>query len=132
MGDRIALPIIGRPRTTPRDVVRRLVGLLRGRCPRCLEGKVFGGIVTMNESCPSCGLRFGREWGYFFGAMYFSYALAVFGIGVGLVVGSWLAPDAAWTPIVALSTVFFLPFVPAAFRMSRVIWLYFDHFWDPR
>jgi len=31
----------------------------------------------MNEHCPHCGLRFEREQGYFLGAMYISYGLAL-------------------------------------------------------
>ena len=31
----------------------------------------------MFERCPVCGLKFEREQGYFLGAMYVSYALAI-------------------------------------------------------
>jgi uncharacterized protein (DUF983 family) len=32
---------------------------LRGRCPRCGEGKLFRGFVALRPSCSSCGLDFG-------------------------------------------------------------------------
>jgi len=31
----------------------------------------------MNDRCPACGLRFNREPGYFLGAMYISYGMAL-------------------------------------------------------
>jgi hypothetical protein len=85
----------------------------------------------MNETCPRCGLRFGREWGYFFGAMYFSYAFGVAGIGAFLALGTALFPERSWVEIVIASTIAFAPFVPASFRASRILWLYFDHLFDP-
>ena len=51
--------------------------MLRLRCPRCLAGRVYRGLLTMNERCPQCGLTFEREPGYFTGAMYASYLLAL-------------------------------------------------------
>src|SRR4051812_42049322 len=52
--------------------------MLRRRCPECGRGPIFGSAWSMHERCPVCGLRFGRgEPGYFTGAMYFSYALAI-------------------------------------------------------
>ncbi|MFA6264841.1 MAG: DUF983 domain-containing protein [Pseudolabrys sp.] len=33
-------------------------GLL-GRCPRCGEGKLFDGFLTLRPSCDKCGLDFG-------------------------------------------------------------------------
>src|SRR5437899_10038697 len=53
----------------------RLWSIVRLRCPRCFDGKVFRGSFQMNETCPVCGMRFEREQGYFLGAMYASYFL---------------------------------------------------------
>ena len=32
---------------------------LKGRCPRCGEGKLFSGFLTLAPRCPSCGLDYG-------------------------------------------------------------------------
>jgi hypothetical protein len=40
----------------------------------------------MHEYCPVCGLKFEREEGYFLGAMYISYGLALFTIVILAVV----------------------------------------------
>jgi hypothetical protein len=54
---------------------------------------VFIGQLKMNEQCPSCGLKFEREPGYFFGAMYFSYGLGVVMIFCLACIAHWLFPE---------------------------------------
>jgi len=40
----------------------RILGFsLRGRCPRCGEGKLFEGLLTVVDRCPACGLGFGEH-----------------------------------------------------------------------
>jgi uncharacterized protein (DUF983 family) len=36
-----------------------LQAALRCRCPRCGEGKLFTGVLTLRPACPVCGLGFG-------------------------------------------------------------------------
>lgn len=110
----------------------RLSAILRLRCPRCLEGKVFSGSFAMNERCPVCGHRFGREPGYFVGAMYFSYMMSVpFLLGASGIL--WWIFFRQWPILltIALATLIMLPFVPAMFRYSRVIWMHLDWVVDP-
>ena len=84
----------------------------------------------MYERCPVCGLKYHREQGYFIGAMYVSYALAIPPFLI-MVTGLWLG--AGWRYDRALLGAFlaYLPFVPIAMRMSRVIWMYIDQAFDP-
>ena len=86
----------------------------------------------MNEMCPACGLEFERERGYFTGAMYISYALTLPAIG-GLTALLWFVAVPSWSflGVLALATALFMPFVPAAFRYSRVIWIHLDRYLDP-
>jgi len=114
---------------SPRD---RLRAIARLRCPRCGEGRVFRGPLTMNEPCPACGLKFERDTGYFLGAMYFSYALAIPAIAL-LTLGVYLIrPGWHLYQDVIVAFVLMLPLVPAVFRYSRVMWLHFDNYFDPQ
>ena len=61
-----------------------LIALTKGKCPQCRKGKVFKNKATnlkkfkdIHENCPSCGVKFESEPGFFWGAMYFSYAYSV-------------------------------------------------------
>src|SRR3546814_6682898 len=60
-----------------------LKAALQAKFPRCREGNMFTGKTyalkaqKMNETCPHCGLRYEREPGYFYVAMFVSYAFAM-------------------------------------------------------
>ena len=109
----------------------RLAAVAAGSCPRCRRGRIFAGQLAMHPTCPTCGLRFEREPGYFTGAMYVSYALAVLVIAVCAVVVLVVAPQLSFNATVAAVTVLFLPFVPLLFRYSRIIWIHLDQAIDP-
>lgn len=110
---------------------RRLAAIWKGLCPRCREGKVFAGAVRMNERCPSCHVEFSREPGYFSGAMYFSYALAIAVILVLLAVAAIVLWGRPLGQLLIVAGVLFLPLIPAVFRYSRILWIYFDRHFEP-
>lgn len=102
------------------------------KCPRCHTGYVFVANnpynfkkgLTMKERCSHCGLKYETEPGFFYGAMYVSYALTV-----GYSVLSWLVWWAItgditlglmWFIIVSL-----LVLMPVTFRWSRILWMNF-------
>jgi hypothetical protein len=87
---------------------------------------MFCGSFAMNDPCPDCGLLFQREEGYFLGAMYVSYGLSVVLIGASYLVVTNLFPNLDLTPVGLLTLALYLPLVPAVFRYSRVLWIYFD------
>ncbi len=84
----------------------------------------------MHERCPSCGLKFEREAGYFLGAMYISYVLA---LGTITTVGLLLWWLVAWPfqKTVIGAVLLFLPFPPVLTLFARVLWIYLDQTLDP-
>ncbi len=110
--------------------MKRLVAILRLRCPRCLQGKVWKGFVAMNTSCPVCGLVFEREPGYFTGAMVVSYAIAVPVLGA-IVIGLMTVGGLDAVAALIIGDLAYLALVPFIFRYSRVVWLHFDWGLDP-
>jgi len=111
----------------------RLAAIRDLRCPRCLSGRVFPRgwrQLEMNYACPECGVVFGRENGYFTGAMLVSYALAVPLLGL-LTLATQLITGWRFDLVMLVAALYFLPFVPAIFRYSRVIWMHFDRVVDP-
>src|SRR5713101_6694836 len=100
----------------PPTASQKWLALWRMRCPRCCDGKIYQRGMRMNPRCPVCNLLFEREPGYFMGALYISYALAILFLLVGLWIGS----------IVLICAVCFVPFVPMVTRYARVIWIFFD------
>jgi uncharacterized protein (DUF983 family) len=110
---------------------RRLGAIWAQRCPRCLHGAVFRGRgLAMHYACPECRVVYGRENGYFTGAMIVSYMLAAPLLGV-IAVLVWLATGWRVEWVILVSGLLFLPFTPPLFRYSRVIWMHFDRLVDP-
>ena len=112
-----------------------LRGILHHLCPRCRLGKIFRssifrGFAALNERCSICGLKFEREQGYFLGAMYISYGLAIVLISV-LSVILWLVTRWPLEKSVIGGFVLFVPTVPAVALFSRVLWIYLDQAVDP-
>jgi hypothetical protein len=84
----------------------------------------------MYQQCSVCNLKYEREPGYFLGAMYISYGLALVTIALlALVVwtltGWWITKAAIW------GVVLFLPLAPAITLLARVLWIYLDQTIDP-
>ena len=83
----------------------------------------------MNERCPVCDLKFEREEGYFLGAMYISYGLALIFI-IGLAGLLWALLHWSIRKSV-ISVLLFLPAAPFIALFSRVLWIYWDQAIDP-
>lgn len=110
----------------------RASAILHLRCPRCLKGQVFTGTFAMNDRCPECNYRFGREDGYFIGSMYISYGVSFFFMCFAVGVLWWqFLRDWNLLLIIGLATLCMLPFVPMIFRYSRILWMHFDLAIDP-
>lgn len=101
-------------------------------CPRCHHGKVFENAnpysfengLSMKETCTECHLKYEREVGFFYGAMYVSYALMS---GILIV---WFITDLIWLhldPLKLASLVVgsMLVLFPVVYRWARIIWLNF-------
>ena len=109
-------------------------GIVHQLCPRCRLGKIFRSSIflfpKMHERCPVCALKFEREQGYFLGAMYISYGLALaiilfFTILVWAVTRASIVKDVIW------GIILFLPFAPSVTLLARILWIYFDQAVDP-
>ena len=85
----------------------------------------------MFERCPSCGLKFEREQGYFLGAMYVSYGLSIPPVLLFSLLFWKLSP---WPYDICIGAAFiaYLPFVPWVTRFARIVWMYIDQAVDPR
>lgn len=103
--------------------------ILQGKCPRCRQGDIFKSkaldtsFMKMHEQCAVCNLRFELEPGFYYGAMYISYAFNVallVAIGVAL---SVLFDPPIWVYLVSVSLASLL-LLPFSFRYSKILFLY--------
>ena len=99
--------------------------ILLQRCPHCGEGRLFKSLLKMNQHCSECDLPLEREEGYYTGAMYMSYFLAII-----LLIPIWIVMIYRGVPFIwSLVVVFGLNvlLIPLLFRLSRSIWIHLDY-----
>ena len=103
---------------------------MAGRCPACGARGIFTGSVLMpdlKDACPSCGLTFAREEGYWVGAMIVIFALVEIVFGATLLFGILLTwPDVPWTALLITGLVLngVVPFL--GYGWAKAIWLGLD------
>ena len=111
------------------------MSILQQRCPRCRVGRIFRGSIflgfpNMYERCEVCDLKYEREAGYFLGAMYISYGLALVTIAI-IAALLWSATSLSIVKDIAWAAILFLPFAPSLTLFARVLWIYLDQTVDP-
>lgn len=105
--------------------------VLSAQCPRCREGSMFRRrgwrsllSIAMYDNCPKCGLRFEIEPGFFYGAMFVSYAMVTGITLVSVLVSFALWKDPSTWAIALVVTGLILLLLPSIFRYSRVLFLH--------
>ena len=78
---------------------------LRGRCPRCGEGRLFQGFLTLRKRCESCGLDFN------FADAGDGPAVFVILIGGGIVVFAALITEFVYQPPYWVHAALWLPLI---------------------
>ena len=111
------------------DKGTKLYSIVHEKCPRCQEGDLFATapynvlhFSEMNKACAHCGVRFGDEPSYFFGAMYLSYAFPVMIMVATCLVLRFNTNPEAWVYIVVSLTAT-VATIPFSFRLSRSVWI---------
>ena len=111
--------------------MRNVIAELTCKCPKCKNGKIFNNrgnllllnIPKMNDKCPVCNYKFERETGFFFGAMFVSYGLAVAQMIASLVV-FWYFIDLSPLRVFAIIATIAVLLGTINFKLSRSIWIY--------
>lgn len=78
----------------------------------------------MHQHCSHCGASFNPEPGFYFGAMYVSYAFSVAIFTTVYVALSVLFDPPDWVYVVSIIVASVI-FIPLSFKYSRVVWLYY-------
>jgi uncharacterized protein (DUF983 family) len=107
-----------------------LSAMVNGLCPQCRRGRLFQNPILSlkfgktNEFCSCCGVKFEVEPGFFYGAMFVSYAINASVVVAGVILyflffSTW----SEWFAIIGVGivTLFLTPFT---FRASRSFYLH--------
>jgi uncharacterized protein (DUF983 family) len=103
---------------------------MHGKCPRCREGYMFKHSVfgfkfaEMHERCPKCGLHYEVEKGFYWGAMYISYAFSVAIFVTAFFATKILMDEPSLKNYIINTLTPIILLVPVSFRASRVLMLH--------
>ena len=108
-----------------------VIDVLKCKCPSCKKGKMYNQLGSlflfkapkMNTNCNECNFKFEKEPGFFFGAMFVSYALIVAEMVASVVVFKFIL-DFSYIAVVSLSVLISVLLSITNFRISRSIWIY--------
>jgi uncharacterized protein (DUF983 family) len=109
----------------------RLYSILKNKCPQCHEGDFFKysnaynlkNMSKMPDNCSVCHQKYEPETGFYYGAMYVSYAIGVATFVTVWVATSVLAPEMEALGIIALMLIAIFIMAPLSYRLSRRVWI---------
>lgn len=108
----------------------KFYSILKLKCPICQEGDLYVSqnpyhpkkFDKMHEHCPNCGFKYEQETGFFYGALYVSYALTV-AVSVAIFMATYvLYPQAEYWLYIINILVGLIVLMPVTYRFSRAIW----------
>lgn len=107
----------------------KLYSIFKFKCPRCQEGDFFIShpynlrkAGDTHEHCSNCDLKYSREPGFYYGAMYVSY-----GLGVALFVTLWVSFNLFFKEVnaglqVLIVSIASIVLAPYFYALSKIIW----------
>jgi uncharacterized protein (DUF983 family) len=106
-----------------------LYSVVKFKCPQCHEGNFFVSnpynlkkTGKLHDHCSECGLKFAKEPGFYYGAMYVSYGFGV-AVFIAVVVLYYLIFRRvdAWNMLIIIAAISVLT-APLSLALSKIIW----------
>jgi len=116
----------------------KLYSVIRNQCPKCQNEAIYksknpyalGSFMNMNDKCSNCGFKYELETGFFYGAMYVNYAIAIaISVAVFVLTRVWNELDV--TTYLIVNGITLLVLSPVIYRLGRIIWLNIFVKYDP-
>ena len=115
-----------------KTMLTEVKNIFTNRCPNCSKGKIFAdksfyfsvGFPKMNKTCENCGFKFEKEPGFFFGAMFVSYALGVAEAIITYFICMPFFKETFDLRIIPIIGVVILSLTLVNIKLSRIIWIY--------
>lgn len=109
----------------------KVLQIAKCKCPNCGNGDIYEkskrfipNFPKMKDNCEICHYDFHGEPGYFLGAMYVSYGLAVFEGIIAFLITSLFIKEFSGLLLASIVAGAILLFSIPNYKFSRVIWMY--------
>ena len=107
----------------------KLYSILFFKCPACQKGDFFVShpynllkAGDIYKSCSVCQTKYSKEPGFYYGAMYISYAIAVAISIFFYLIFHFFDLDISAELFLLFYSVFILFFSPLVYALSKIIW----------
>lgn len=108
----------------------KLYGIANNKCPRCHEGDFYvdknpfnlGKILTINDKCPKCDLKYMLEPSFYHGAMYVSYGLSVATSIITFIITKLILGLDLMTSFISV-VVSLIVLTPVMLKLSRLLYI---------
>jgi uncharacterized protein (DUF983 family) len=101
------------------------------KCPQCRQGDMYKTsafnlpkYAAMHTHCENCGFKFEMEPGFFYGAMYFSYAFSIATIVISFFTIYFFFDNPETSVYLYTICSLIVLMMPLSFRYSRTLMLY--------
>jgi uncharacterized protein (DUF983 family) len=113
--------------------MKKIQSIFTFKCPQCLKGDFyesnkfynFNKLGKVKDCCSHCGLKYTKETGFYYGAMYVSYALGVALMVSIFVAVSVLYPSNSTGFMIGSLVIGMLLMFPVLYALSKIIWINF-------
>lgn len=117
----------------------KLYSIAKMKCPKCQEGDFFVShpynlkkAGDIYPKCINCGLKYEKEPGFYYGAMYVSYAICV-----AIFVFFWVSFNLFFENVrlglqIGIIITAFLITAPYVYALSKIIWANLFISFDPK
>lgn len=102
------------------------------RCPRCGGRHIVASLFEVKESCPTCGMRFQREEGYWLGAMALvTFVVVVLFAGIMVAALTLFGDDVPWTGITIVAVLVNVGLPILGYGWAKTTWMGLDYAFNP-
>lgn len=103
------------------------------RCPYCGGGHIYQNYFVLKDHCPTCGVHFAREEGYFLGGYAVNLVVSEF-LGLGLAIWLIFKTDIQYLDIFVqqlIAVALVVAFPVLLFPYARGVWMALDLTFHP-
>jgi uncharacterized protein (DUF983 family) len=113
-------------KTDARTLIEVVSRSLRLRCPACGRASIVNAPFRIRQTCPSCGVSFNREEGFFVGAIM-ANVVATEGVILFVYLGALALGHDIDRIVITVMLVLAVTFPLAFYHHSWSLWLGLDH-----
>jgi len=122
--------LIDLPQAGGRRLRVTLARAVRRRCPYCGGPRIFKSWFSLKDRCPTCGVLFAYEDGYFLGSYAINLVVTEL-LAVGIVIWMLVGLDLSVLQMQILAVIFAVSLPLFFYPYALLLWIVMDLYFNP-